>query len=275
MKDSDIAAGILCSIIIPALESYEVVRRQFLHFGRFLPDHWELIIIDDCSRPTIESYLASTALSNQDNRVMELLKKPNFKLPKTQDYRSWAQPAASNVAALIARGKYLLHTDIDHIIPETVIKYVEEQQLINKIHKINFPRMYGVFDETGLLCRDKAVLMDYGMAEAEYDYHGSHANTFVMKKEIFWMLGGYTERLIGEHGGDDTRFNDAYGAVARPNGWESLVGPMTFVYPDPSRDKNEVFHGLRRWKGKTGSYDGYKKQRELSVGSRQSAVGSR
>ena len=44
------------SIIIPVLNSHEIVRRQLLHFERLgLPQDTELILVDDGSDPPIEN----------------------------------------------------------------------------------------------------------------------------------------------------------------------------------------------------------------------------
>lgn len=59
---------IKCSLIIPVLESYEAVRRQILYMNSLnLPDDFEVIIVDDGSRPPI---MAQTIVE---------LPKPNFK----------------------------------------------------------------------------------------------------------------------------------------------------------------------------------------------------
>ena len=43
------------SIVIPCLDSHEVLRRQLIHFERMaLPEDTELILVDDGSNPPIE-----------------------------------------------------------------------------------------------------------------------------------------------------------------------------------------------------------------------------
>lgn len=54
-KDKAAPDNIKLSIIIPVLNSHEIVRRQIKHFKRMdLPDDVELIIVDDGSDPPVE-----------------------------------------------------------------------------------------------------------------------------------------------------------------------------------------------------------------------------
>ena len=52
---SILGAAMKLSIIIPVLNSHEIVRRQIEHFKKMdLPDDIELIIVDDGSDPPLE-----------------------------------------------------------------------------------------------------------------------------------------------------------------------------------------------------------------------------
>jgi len=54
-KDKAAPGNIKLSIIIPVLNSHEIVRRQIKHFKKMdLPDDVELIIVDDGSDPPLE-----------------------------------------------------------------------------------------------------------------------------------------------------------------------------------------------------------------------------
>jgi len=54
-KDNAEQDKIKLSIIIPVLNSHEIVRRQIAHFKKMnLPDDVELIIVDDGSDPPLE-----------------------------------------------------------------------------------------------------------------------------------------------------------------------------------------------------------------------------
>jgi len=58
-------AHVKLSIIIPVLNSHEIVRRQIEHFRKMnLPDDVELIIVDDGSDPPLESEYADQIYQN-------------------------------------------------------------------------------------------------------------------------------------------------------------------------------------------------------------------
>ena len=238
---------IRCSIVIPVLESYEVVNRQLLHFNRILPDDWELLLMDDGSAPAIISRLHPQA--------KEILEKSNFQLIETHDTRSWSEPAASNTGAKLAQGKYYFHTDIDHIVTAESIAAINN----NDFQKMTFTRTWGILDEDGNICTDIDILKQYGLKDELIGKIGTHANTFAMDRQIFLDLGGFDEKFCGDYGRHDADFNDRYGVQSHKNNWVNLKGGLMYVYPDPNRDVMGLFHGLRNHKKKTGSYQNYKR----------------
>ena len=76
------------SIIIPVLNSHEVVRRQLLHFERMnLPDDVEVIIMDDGSEKP---------LRHPDFGLLDLVKEfgLNLEIYETHEYRPWTSSIA-------------------------------------------------------------------------------------------------------------------------------------------------------------------------------------
>jgi len=232
------------------LESYEVVQRQLKHFDRILPGDWEVLIMDDGSIPSIKSQL--------DEKALKILEKDNFQLIETNDFRSWSQPKAFNDAVQLAEGKYIFITDIDHILTKEAIQSVNNY--FDEFHKMVFPRTWGILDEVGNICTDDKTLMEYGLPKERLGQISSHANTFCMLREDFLTLGGYNEKDIGECSNIDNDLNRRYGELARPKGWKTLKGAMTYVFPNPREDKCKLFHGLREHKKRTGSYKNYKSE---------------
>jgi len=122
------------SVIISVFESYEIVRRQLLHFKKMnLP--FEVIIVDDGSNPPIEG---ATIRTNSKIR--------------------WNVGEARNMGAKIATGEYLFMTDIDHIISKEAI----EDALKFNGNKMIFRRQIGVLDENGDVIQDPDVLKEWG-----------------------------------------------------------------------------------------------------------------
>lgn len=170
------------SIIIPFLNSWEIVRRQVLWFKKLnLPDEVELIFMDDGSKPAIE--------------VPEPPCK-NFILYRTNDFRLWTSSLARNTAAKFAKGKYFLMTDGDYIVTREAV----ERGLTFMGDREGFKRYFGILDEEGRLLTDTETLLKYGV---DPDYlkkrNGKispHPNNYIIRREVFQMIGGYREDRI-------------------------------------------------------------------------------
>ncbi len=161
------------SIIIPVLNSHEIVRRQMLYFEKMgLPDDVELILIDDGSDPVIEA----------DTKVI-----------RTGDTREWTWPLARNRGAKEANGDILIMADLDHIISKEIIETARTFQG----DFIRFHREFGVLDENGTLTQDRAVLRSYGLPENYKLRLTPHRNQFAISKDLYNRMGGFREDRIG------------------------------------------------------------------------------
>ena len=102
------------SLVIPVLNSHEVVRRQLLHFQRIgLPDDTELIIVDDGSDPPLMD----------DPRIVEAVGRLDWlQIIPTNDKRPWTSSLARNAGAKIAKGEWLFMVDGDFILPRKAIE---------------------------------------------------------------------------------------------------------------------------------------------------------
>lgn len=215
------------SLIVSVLESYEVVRRQVLHLGRVLTPDCELVLVDDGSEPSLEATCNSVA-------------KPfAFTLHFTRDRRPWTQPRARNIGTRLARAGRLLFFDIDHIVTDDVLRHC----LAYAGDKLHWTRVPGVLDELGRIVTDRQTLVEHGLTD---DRPSVHANSFLIRRELFEGLGGYDERFCGAYGGDDVDFNERYAALCRRGlARPAEVGGLGYVYPDPARDVCRLFHTLR------------------------------
>jgi len=237
------------SIVIAVLDSWEVVRRQILHFKRMEldPANYELIIVDDGSTPPLKMGLPLDFTSAI----------PGLYIIQSHDPRPWSQPCARNLGAEFATGEYLLMTDIDHVLSKEAILVAGE----GGYDKMDFPRHWAVLTKDGEICQDKEVLFLYGLPEKLYEerglHGGHHSNTFAMRADIFARLGGYDPRYCGRYGGDDVDFSKRYSHLCRKLGEvkPSVEGPPIYVYPDPRRDVKEVFHDTRRVRGSVNRID--------------------
>jgi hypothetical protein len=216
------------SLIVNVLESYEVVRRQLLYLDGVLTPACELIVVDDGSVPSLDATCAAAP------------KRFAFRLHCTHDRRPWTQPSARNAGARLARAPKLLFFDIDHIVTPDVLAAC----LAYGGDKLHWRRRPGILDERGRLVTDPAVLRAYGLTDAAPSVHG---NSFLIRADLFRRLGGYDERFCGRYGGDDVDFNARYEQLCR----QGLARPAEvrgegYVFPDPARDVQGLFHRLRR-----------------------------
>lgn len=160
------------TIVIAVLNSYEVFRRQLLHFEKMnLPDDIEIIIVDDGSDSPLEGNLR------------------NLTIFPTNDKRPWTQPIARNIGAKMAMGEYLICTDIDHIIPRETIDFVYDSDY----DIIRFKRFAGVLDENGNFTQDMNQLRLYGYNRDGLRM-GPHGNSYAIKRDLFLKIGGSQQR---------------------------------------------------------------------------------
>lgn len=200
------------SIVISVYQSYEAVRRQRLYFRKInLPI--EVIIVDDGSTPPIPSANYFT----------------NNKL-------AWTQGLGRNLGASHAQGEYLLMTDIDHIISKEALM----DALDFNGAFMRFPRYFGILDENGNLKTDIKSLLEYGMHPrySKCPRTTSHKNTFLIKKSIFDLIGGYQDRWCnyGFHPltrkGDDCYFDSAWKKFSKKNGLIQEFGSPIYTFPN-------------------------------------------
>jgi len=216
------------SVVIAVLESYEVVKREMAYYNRFLPKYpdVEFILVDDGSDPEIP------IPENIDFPLM---------IVRTKDKRPWTQPCARNRGALMAKGEFLLMTDIDHFFSEEAINAVRKFDG----DKMMFPRRLGVLDERGGLVLDEKVLDEYGKKKNAADWN-IHYNTFAIRASVFHELKGYDPKFCGKYGGDDTDFSRRYGELHKQGkAKRHVMGPGIYVYPDPKADRKRIFHHWR------------------------------
>lgn len=222
------------SIVISVYQSYEIVRRQLLHLNRICdPKEVEVIIVDDGSDPPIPGATIQTG-----NKL------------------AWTQGLGRNAGASIATGDYLFFTDIDHIISKKAL----EDALLFTGKKMIFRRQIAILDEEGYVCQDPEVLKDWGWKGDKLDA-SVHGNTFVMRRDIFEELGGYTPRY-SQRGyyaphkqGDDCHFNTKWnhwnfdrGDVPQSVGRDIYMFPVGRWHKSGDLNPKGLFHNLDREK---------------------------
>ena len=244
------------SIVVPVLNSHEVVRRQLLYYERIgLDADTELILVDDGSDPPIEN----------TSRLQ-------VTIHRTNDKRPWTWALARNAGARIAQGEYLLMYDLDHIVPGFAINFIRQFTGL----KVQFVREFGVLDEFGNLTQDRGVLERYGLPKFKGLKLGPLPNNFAMKRELFWELGGYREDLVENPypQGEDRAWRSSWRTYELRHGGEGSCvcehRPRTYMFPngkfigDVDADPQGLFHGLTRKTHKNYWWQQQKRQQDES-----------
>lgn len=89
----------------------------------------------------------------------------------------WNWLAARNLAMKHAEG-WCVCTDMDHVVPERTMRTL----------------IYGKFDE--------GTLYRFSRVESDGEPIHPHPNSFFLRAETFWKIGGYDEALSGHYGTD-------------------------------------------------------------------------
>ena len=178
------------TVIMPFLNSPEIVRRQLLHFNKQGVNDFEdveIFIMDDGSDPPLMSYPAIAEAASKLDRL---------EIIQTNETRPWTSSIARNIGARLAHGNWLFMVDGDFIVPR---KALEEARAFDG-QRVGIRRELGVLLEDGTLTQDLEVLEKWGVPKKRIEARGArmppHPNHFIIRKDIFWMLGGYDEYRI-------------------------------------------------------------------------------
>lgn len=145
----------------------ELQYRQFAKYSREARTRLEIIIVDDGS-PELPAAKVS--------RPPDL---PSVKIFRVEKDVLWNQDGARNIGALEASGKWLVLTDIDHLVPnETVMGLLVSQFDPRYVHSFSREKYGGMGPTT------------------------PHSNSYFLTRELFWRIGGYDETYAGYYGTD-------------------------------------------------------------------------
>lgn len=105
----------------------------------------------------------------------------------------WNRGGARNLGAHVAETEWILHADIDHVLPADAALALLDFQPSPK-HWYRFPRFRkGKADET----RKKDKVPD----DCEYGEIHPHVDSYLVRRDVYWQVGGYDEDFSGCLGG--------------------------------------------------------------------------
>lgn len=113
---------------------------------------------------------------------------PNLRIYRVKEDRPWHQHAARNLGAHVAKGPWLLLTDMDHVLEADAAR-----GLVKRVGALD-PWTAYFLHRIEANNRMPTIGKD-GQAKP-------HPNSFVMARELYWRAGGYDEDYCGIYGTD-------------------------------------------------------------------------
>jgi len=230
------------SIILPFYRNRGMLAEQVREWNCY-PDGFQFIVVDDGSPepalPIVQTH-ASAALLERLN-----VYRIGVDIP-------WNRGGARNLGAQLAASKWIIHIDIDHLLPLASAQALLEAD-VSEFRWYRFPRYrMGKADET----RSKDTIPD----DQEFGQIKPHVDSYLCTKAMFWQAGGYNEDFSGCLGGG-TPFLAELAKIAELDLLPADVALHVYtrdVIPDASdhtlsRDTSEF---TRRKKAMGGNYKG-------------------
>lgn len=183
------------SLIVPFYRQPRMLERQIEEWNKYegsLP----IVLIDDCS-PEPALPIVKRLASAATLKVLEVYR-TDVDIP-------WAREFARNLGSKVAATDWLLHVDIDHVLPAESLRLLRGIPLSNK-RWYRFRRMrIGKADETR---RKDQIPQDCERGEIH-----PHIDSYLCKAKHYWKVGGYNEKFCGVLGGGNEflrRFDKLY-----------------------------------------------------------------
>lgn len=218
------------TLVMAYYENSGQLTRQY-DLLRTMPDsvkqNLHVIIVDDCSpdHPAHKGKIGCAPVA-----VFRITKKV-----------MWNQDAARNIGAHHAVTKWLLLTDMDHMVPKetwnTIVNAQYDPACIYRFSRVSAP---------------------------DHTPYKPHPNSWLMTKEMYWKVGGYDERFAGWYG-TDAEFRDRCAQFAKitllP---DVLVRVGREVVPDasttqfPRKDQEGANEAIRRIKLERNAIPGWR-----------------
>lgn len=139
---------------------------------------------------------------------------PSLSIYRVLEDRPWHQHGARNLGAHVAKSKWLLLTDMDHVLSES-----QFQSLLSSLDELNTEAIYTL----------DRVEADTGLPTFQNGREKPHPNSFVVTRDTYWKIGGYDEDFCGIYGTDalfrsraESRMRHLSG-VALTRYWRDLI----------------------------------------------------
>lgn len=185
----EIATAPALSIVIPYYRNPQTLHRQIDvwrdEWATALKRDIEVVLVDDGS---------PTETAGEVLAVSDPVGLPHLSLYRVTEDRPWHQHGARNLGAHVARGRWLLMTDMDHVIPaHTLAEVLRLLPGMTAYEAITFGRV----DAPATPAWEAADWPEFARTRRPDGSLKPHPNSFVVSRDRYWRLGGYDEDLAG------------------------------------------------------------------------------
>lgn len=220
--------SVLLSIVIPYYRNPRMLVRQLStwrnEWSEDLLKQIEIILVDDGSPDEKAEDVIRDMWNGETGLPLSLY-------CVTED-RLWHQHGARNLGAHVACGRWLLMTDMDHVIPaSTLSEVLRLLPTMSKREVLTFGRV----DAPPNLTWKSDNWTDFQRTVREDGSLKPHVNSFVVRRKVYWFIGAYDEDLCGIYGTDKHFRNRLFSAGAERHLENSpLIRVDREVIPDSS-----------------------------------------
>lgn len=148
-------------------EMFLLQQRTWKNYSLELRKQMEVLVTDDCSK----KYPILKAIDHDNSYQLSVF--------RIQEKVAWNWLEARNIGAHHAKGKWILLTDMDHMVRGKVF-----HRLLKKLPDLN-PEVVYQFSR----CRAPGM--------EPYKFHN---DSFLVTRDLFWKCGGYDEDYAGQYG---------------------------------------------------------------------------
>jgi hypothetical protein len=187
------ASSPFCTVIVPYYNQPEMLRVHldiWAAYDKHVRENLRLVIVDDGSMKQAEK-----VIFDEFGDPGAMLAGIDLQLYRIDKDIPWNRGGARNLGSTEALTPWLLHMDIDHIMPPTsAAMLVERRNDFKPAAWYRFRRFrYGAADDTRM---KDALPRDQKFGEIK-----PHIDSYLVTKTLYWKAGGYNEDFSGCLGG--------------------------------------------------------------------------
>lgn len=163
-----------------------MLKRQLAEFAHY-SDFVRIVIVDDGSPEYAENVIKDCGYSWSTFQG-------RLQLYRILEDIPWNRGGARNLGATVCETDWLMHMDIDHVLPTKCVHRLMSIDMLNALTWYRFPRYrVGKADETRM--------KDLIPRDATFGAIKPHIDSYLCTRNLYWMVGGYDEDYSGCLGG--------------------------------------------------------------------------